>query len=347
MKRIFVLLVLTWTAVGAYAAVSYAAPGSVALAELGGTGPAGIAADVPAPGAPAKYTNLSPRSSAARKSALEDGGVSGDEAEGDDGLPTESEISAAVNAQGFDFDNIGIAITYFSPSGRKVTYQYNPDSWWYPASTSKVVVLAYVYYYAYLHRNQGEDFNQEIIAEEAPYIYKMILSSDNDATTRLAEKYGKNNIHCFSKQVLGYDGVETGWDKLAGPDRVTARGMNLLVSYIYDDRDAEAIPLPVKKEIRKWLELPKVGQLGIQNKPIESFLNDPDLPNPYDQQSGLSVGMKGGWTDDVGSGYVAGFTWRPQGSRWTAAIYREGNWDYFGLIGNLYRDLFLLFRDKR
>ena len=119
--------------------------------------------------------------------------------------------------------------------------------------------------------------------------------------------------------------------------------MNLLVSYIYDDRDTEAIPLPVKKEIRKWLELPKIGQLDIQNKPVWHFLNSPDMPNPYDQQSGLSVGMKSGWTDDVGSGNVACFSWRPQGSHWTAAIYRKGNWDYFGQI----RDLFLLFRDKK
>jgi hypothetical protein len=103
----------------------------------------------------------------------------------------------------------------------------------------------------------------------------------------------------------------------------------------------------VKKEIRKWLELPKIGQLDIQNKPIWTFLNNPDFPNPYDPQSGLSVGMKGGWTDDVGSGYVACFNWQPQGSRWTTAIYRKGNWAYFGKIQGLYRDLFLLFKNKR
>jgi len=262
-------------------------------------------------------------------------------------LPTESEIADVVKAQDFDFDNIGIAITYFSPSNRQVSYQHDPDKWWYPASTTKVVILTYAYYDAYVHRAPGEDFDQAAIAADDPYISKMIRASDNDATTHLAKKYGEDNIRSFPKRVLGYDGIETGWKKLAGPDRVTALGMNRLLSYIYDDGDTAAIALPVKKKIRSWLELPKVGQLGIQNKPILHFLNDPELPNPYDPQSGLTVGMKGGWTDDVGSGHVACFNWKTGGSRWTVTVYRKGNWGYFGKIGTLHRDLFLLFKDKR
>jgi hypothetical protein len=330
MKKTFISLVLIGMAVGASAAGFSSTPRGIAGEQLQSAVPAGVAEDFPTPDAPGAS-----------------GSVPGNDAAALDALPTESEIADAVKAQGFDFNNVGIVITYFSPSNQQVTYQHNPYGWWYPASTTKLVVLTYIYHYAYLHRKPGEDFDQEIIAADKSYISKMILASDNDATTYLAKKYGEDNILHFPRRVLGYYGIETGWKKLAGPDRVTARGMNLLISYIYDDRDAEAIPLPVKKEIRKWLELPKIGQLDIQNKPIESFLNNPDMPNPYDPQSGLTVGMKSGWTDDAGSGNVICFNWRPQGSRWTAAIYRKGNWAYFGQIGDLYRDLFLLFRDKR
>jgi hypothetical protein len=157
------------------------------------------------------------------------------------------------------------------------------------------------------------------------------------------------NIRTFPKRILGYDGIETGWYGIGWfsvNDRVTAGGMSRLISYIYDDTNVDAIPLPVKKEIRKWLELPKKGNTSLQNQTIRHFLNSSALPNPYDPESGLSVGMKAGWTDNA-SGHVACFNWRPQGSHWTISIYHNGNWNYFTQIGNLHRDLFLLFKDKR
>ncbi len=264
-------------------------------------------------------------------------------------LPTESEISDVVAAQGFNFDNLSIVVTYFSPSNRQVNYQYNPDEWYYPASTTKLVVLTYLYYYAYLHRGQSETINEGIIAADKPYITSMIRASDNNATLHLAKKYEMKYIASFPKRILGIDGVETGWYGIGWfpvDDRVKAAGMSRLISYIYDDVDVKAIPLPVKKEIRKWLELPKTGNTSLQNQTIRHFLNSPDLPNPYDPESGLSVGMKAGWTDNA-SGHVACFNWRPQGSHWTVSVYHDGNWDYFSRIGNLHRDLFLLFKNKQ
>ena len=265
------------------------------------------------------------------------------------GLPTPEEIAKTVEAQGFDMNSVSIAITYFSPSGQEVSYRHNQYEWHYPASTTKLVLLAYIYHYAYLHRGQGEDFNEEMIAADKPYISRMIRASDNDATLYLAKKYGRDKIYFFPSRALGFYGIETGWYGIgyfSTEDRVTALGMNRLISYIYDDKDTETMPLAVKKEVRKWLELPKNGNTSIQNKPIEHFLDNSGLPGPYDPKSGLSVGMKAGWTDNA-SGHVACFNWRPQGSRWTIAIYRDGNCSYFGRIGDLYRDLFLLFKDKQ
>jgi hypothetical protein len=324
-KKIFITMVLMGVSLGASADELSNAPGGAAVTQLQSSVPEGIGGNIQTP-------------------VLPDAGE-----EAVNNLPTEREISDVVAAQGFNFNNLGIVVTYFSPSNQQVTYQHDPDAWWYPASTTKVVVLTYAYYYAYLHRGQGETLNGKIVADDKPYIAKMILASDNDATLHLAKKYGMDKIQSFPKRVLGYDGIETGWYGIGWfpvDDRVTAGGMSRLISYIYDDRDAEAIPLPVKKEIRKWLELPKKGNTSLQNQTIRHFLNNPDLPNPYDPKSGLTVGMKAGWTDDA-SGHVACFNWRPQGSHWTIAIYHKGNWDYFAQIGNLHRDLFLLFRDKR
>lgn len=343
MKYIFTALFIGTVACAAAVEFKTASRGA-ALKALGDSAYAEGSAEVPAPVIP-HPSKISPADPAAPGQAAS--GTGQDTAAASDGLPTEDEIAAVVQAQNFEPDNIGIAINYVSPSGQKVMYRYNPDAWWYPASTTKLVVLAYVYYYAYTHRNEGEDFNREMIEPDKPYIARMIRSSDNEATAHLADKYGRGNIKRFPKDVLGYEGIETGWELLAGPDRVTARGMNRLICYIYDDKDTKILPLPVKKEIRAWLELSKIGQLAIQNAPVGHFLDNPDLPDPYDPQSGLSVGMKAGWTDDVGSGVVSCFNWQPQGSRWTATVYHTGNWAYFSKIGNLYRDLFLLFKDKR
>lgn len=325
--KVFISIFLMGAALGASAAELRGNSGGSALGQLRGAAPAGFDAGVQTPVSPEKY---------ARE-------------ESTDSLPTESEISEVVAAQGFNFDNLGIVVNYFSPSGRQVTYQSNPYGWWYPASTTKLVILTYIYYYAYLHRGESETFNEEIIAADRPYISRMVRASDNDATLHLAKKYGMGNIQTFPKRVLGYDGVETGWYGIgwfAVDDRVTAGGMSRLISYIYDDMNTDAIPLPVKKEIRKWLELPKTGNTELQNQTIRHFLNSSELPNPYDPESGLSVGMKAGWTDNA-SGHVACFNWRPQGSHWTVVVYRNGNWNYFAKIGNLHRDLFLLFRDRK
>jgi hypothetical protein len=318
-------MVLMGMSLGASADEFNNAPGGAAVAQLQSEVPAGIGGSIQTP-VPAK---------------------AGEETA--NGLPTEREISDVVAAQGFNFDNLGIVVSYFSPSNQQVTYQHNPDGWWYPASTTKVVVLTYAYYYAYLHRGQGETVNEKLVAEDKPYISRMIRASDNDATLHLAKKYGMENIRTFPKRILGYDGIETGWYGIgwfAVNDRVTAGGMSRLISYIYDDADVKAIPLPVKKEIRKWLELPKTGNTSLQNQTIRHFLNSSGLPNPYSPESGLSVGMKAGWTDNA-SGHVACFNWRPQGSHWTISIYHNGNWNYFTQIGNLHRDLFLLFKDKQ
>ena len=104
------------------------------------------------------------------------------------------EIRGLIARQHFDPANIGICVMDITDPSVPRVAEFEADQWWYPASTTKVIVLGYVYYAATRHAGPDEPFRKTEIDKWRHDIELMIRQSWDANTTHIVNYYGRAPI---------------------------------------------------------------------------------------------------------------------------------------------------------